>query len=357
MKIRRVIKNFINAPTVTFYDIMVHNKSSKYLSPISFKAQDHFPHTSSHVEWWYFTGILTTANRALPIGFEVTFFRVKTLFDSVIVHSAITDTERGNFYCTGEILPVRVPSFNKQRIISVVNPLRMSVDNELSFDEKTNCFTIRTFLKNLQMNLKLSASNMMAQGDNGVIQMANYPDDSAYYFAFPDLKTEGEIVFRGEPLSVKGLTWHDHQWGNFNITGLKWDWFSLRLDEEGLYIMLFNFDRRGTRIIYGNIHKDLKNLQLDEVKITANGSLKANDGTIYTFDWDVEISEKGVPIMKFHVKPVLKEQFIPSLVTPDYWEGLCTLSGEILTDINYRGIVLKKHALNGFAYVELAGYE
>jgi len=49
---------------------------------------------------------------------------------------------------------------------------------------------------------------------------------------------------------------------------------------------------------------------------------------------------------------------VPSLITPDYWEGLCAVHGEIPCPVDLDGSrFLDKKVLDGFAYVELTGYE
>jgi hypothetical protein len=55
---------------------------------------------------------------------------------------------------------------------------------------------------------------------------------------------------------------------------------------------------------------------------------------------------------------MLKGQCLSWLITPDYWEGLCTVHGEILSPVDVDDtLFLDKKVLDGFAYVELTGYE
>lgn len=68
--------------------------------------------------------------------------------------------------------------------------------------------------------------------------------------------------------------------------------------------------------------------------------------------------EASASFMTAHVKPVLKEQYLSSLITPDYWEGLCAVQTEIMTPVDLNGArFLDRKGLDGFAYVELTGYE
>jgi hypothetical protein len=62
--------------------------------------------------------------------------------------------------------------------------------------------------------------------------------------------------------------------------------------------------------------------------------------------------------MTAHVRPMIKDQYLSSLITPDYWEGLCTVHAEILNSVDLDGIrFLDTKVLDGFAYVELTGYK
>ena len=70
------------------------------------------------------------------------------------------------------------------------------------------------------------------------------------------------------------------------------------------------------------------------------------------------MSEHTADWQKTQLKTMLKEQHVPSLITPDYWDGLCTVHGEILCPVDLDGArFLDKKVLDGFAYVELTGYE
>ena len=55
---------------------------------------------------------------------------------------------------------------------------------------------------------------------------------------------------------------------------------------------------------------------------------------------------------------MLKGECLSWLITPDYWEGLCTIHAEIVAPVDLDGTrFLDKKVLDGFAYVEPTGYE
>jgi predicted secreted hydrolase len=233
--------------------------------------------------------------------------------------------------------------------------------NRVGFNESSSSLVIDTRLRGLQVHCSLAVKNIMAQGTGGVQEMQNSPGDASYYFTLPNMKTEGMIVLNGETLPITGLTWHDHQWGNFNVVRLKWDWFSLRFDADDLYVMLFNFDRWGTTYGAGNVYRHGKTMRVERFEVQASDVCVARNGVTYPIDWDLQIfesAEASTPFMTAHVKPMLKDQYLSSLITPDYWEGLCTTHAEIVTPVDLDGTrFLDRMVLDGFAYVELTGYE
>lgn len=355
MTSRKILKGALTQLPIELYELMVRGASRRSLPAVDFTSREHFPHRGTRAEWWYFTSVLTTPKRKAPVGLEVTFFRVRTLVESVIVHAAVTDVESQKFTYTGMVLPVRIPFTSDAHTVIAL------FGNRVGFNESSNSLVIDTRLRGLQVHCSCAIQDVMAQGEGGVQEMQNSPGDASYYFTMPNMKTQGAIILNGESLPVTGLTWHDHQWGNFNVVKMKWDWFSLRFDADDLYVMLFNFDRWGTTYGSGNVYQHGQTMRVERFEVRASDVCVARDGVAYPIDWELRIfdsPEATTPFMTAHVKPTLKEQHVPSLITPDYWEGLCTVHAEILAPVDLDGApFLDKKVLDGFAYVELTGYE
>ncbi|MGB9666898.1 MAG: lipocalin-like domain-containing protein, partial [Candidatus Cryosericum sp.] len=354
MTARKILKGALTQLPIELYELIVRGASRRPLPPVAFTSRDHFLHPGARAEWWYFTSILTTPTREAPVGLEVTFFRVKTLVDSVIVHVAVTDVERQRFFFTGMVLPVRLPLGADHRSVIGLG------SNRLGFDEAAGSFSIDARLRNIGLSLACTGGSLMPQGPGGVQEMQNSPGDASYYFTLPDMTCKGSLVVNGERLQVSGRTWHDHQWGNFNVVGLKWDWFSLRFDADDIYVMLFNFDRRGTAYGAGNIYRHGQTMRIERFEVRARDTFKDAHGIAYPIDWELHIfdsADAGAPFMTVRVQPMLAGQALSSLVMPDYWEGLCTARGEVVKPIDQGGApFLEAKSLQGFAYVELTGY-
>jgi len=277
---RKIVKGALTVLPIGLYQLMVRGASRRRLLPVTFTSRDHFPHRDVRAEWWYFTSVLTTPERKAPLGLEVTFFRVKTLVDSAIVHVAVSDVDYQKFSFTGMVLPVYLP------FRSGPDTVIEFFGNHLAYDEDTGSFAIGARLKNFQVDISCAGQDLMAQGPGGIQDMENSPGDASYYFTQPNMATKGVIVLNNERLPVTGLTWHDHQWGNFHVANLKWDWFSLRFDAEGIYVMLFNFDRRGTVYRAGNICRHGRTMPIERFDVRAMDICTDAHGLVYPIDWE-----------------------------------------------------------------------
>jgi predicted secreted hydrolase len=143
---------------------------------------------------------------------------------------------------------------------------------------------------------------------------------------------------------VTGIAWFDHQWGDFQVNQLGWDWFALRLD-DGTDVMLYNlFDASGLPVLgSGTLSRGgiSKVLSTDDYKVTPTDSwISSKTGIEYPMDWLVEIPAQS---MKLKVTPVIRESEFDGRPTAYvvYWEGPVEITGS--------------HVGEGFA--ELSGYK
>lgn len=351
---RTALKRCVTAVPLALYGAATRRASQRILPPISFAPEDHRAHGDCHAEWWYFTSVLSTPGRHAPLGVEVTFFRIRTLLTTVVVHVAVTDVEKGEYVGTGVLLPVY------PRALRSTGPVLRFPGGRLDVSAD-GIFAVSAHAHGTGVQLTCRGGHLVAQAPGGVQEMANRPGDASYYFSLPDMATEGVVERAGERLPVSGVTWHDHQWGDFRVTGLKWDWFSLRFDEEQLYIMLFNFDQDGAAVSSGTVTLQGRTLQVARMEVRARDEVRTQTGIAYPVAWDITAwtdGQREEPLFTAHVTPQLRGQFVSSLVMPDYWEGLCVVRAQIASPIDVGGgMVLEPKVLDGSAYVELTGYE
>lgn len=335
-----------------FYENSRKRLSKQPLSPIDFSPSDHFPHKPFGIEWWYFTGVMNTPARNSPLGFEVTFFRIRTIGEGRILHTAITDVEKGVFRnksLSVALYPGWLDHPDSRHVISIFG-------NYLFFDVPQKKFIINTKMGDLAASLQMDAGDMMSHGREGIIDNV-YLNGSSYYYSFPNLKTTGVLSYRGNTFNVSGMTWHDHQWGNFAICDIAWEWFSLRFDEKKLYIMVFVFKRRNSVIRTGNIMCQTGSTGITDISIKSKDVFITKNKLQYPVCWELCIGIGGRTIT-FNITPMLKEQCINSLITPSYWEGLCCVEGEVVSDIKFCDTGFRAGTkLKGYAYVEITGYE
>ncbi len=301
---------------------------------------DHGPHFDARNEWWYFTGeVLTDDGRT--IGFETTIFK------------RFISPEKG-FACLGHIA-VSLPATREQVYTETVTPSPVTGMQEgvpelqikdfyYGFSEQGE-ITIRAQGEQCAVDMTLQPlTGALLHGRDGTITMGD--GLPSYYYSFPNLAAAGTITVRGHTAGiVSGRAWMDHQWGNFTFIGMRWDWFSLRLDDGGA-LMLFRFRDGKDRPVASEW------TYLSASGAVTRGSTAAivadrlyrddNETCAYPVDWTITIPELDA---RFAVRPLFDEQAMYSDVTPDYWEGLCSLSGRIGTA-----------AAAGAAYVELTGY-
>ena len=301
---------------------------------------DHGPHFDSRNEWWYFTGTAADDN-GTTLGFECTIFKRQVLGAKefgYLGHVAVSDPETQG-YAYKETL-TRPPVAGISQGIP-----RISI-NDFSYDFSDNrTIFISASSDNASLKLALAPhEDVLLHGGDGAIAMGD--GLRSYYYSFTNLGTSGAISFKGRDYTItSGRTWMDHQWGNFTAFGVIWDWFSLRLDGGGA-LMLFHFRDIFGRTVRTNwtcrsalgdvTYGDLFQVEAHRTYEDATGACT------FPLDWSISIPDLNA---EFTVQPLFDSQIFFSAMTPDYWEGLCSVTGSI-----------NGAAATGLAYVELSGY-
>jgi len=302
---------------------------------------DHGPHCNAVNEWWYFNGEVQTAE-GKTLGFEFTIFKRLISAEkgfAYLGHLAVSDpdTQQHAFVEKTTSPPVTGIAEGKTEI------------TVKSFSYKfveASGFHIKADTENLSLDFVLvPESALLPHGEDGVITMGDRR--SSYYYSFTNLSTNGTLTANNTEYNItSGRTWMDHQWGNYSVLGMKWDWFSLRLD-DGSSLMLFQF-----RDIFDN--PTIKNWTRQSAAgaVIYGGAFSVQAARLYqeqqghsTYPLDWTIAVPGLDAV-FTVTPFFDEQSLYDVMTPDYWEGLCSVAGTMMGK-----------EVKGAAYVELTGYE
>jgi predicted secreted hydrolase len=308
----------------------------------------HFPadqaaHPNTHNEWWYVVGHLRS--RSHTFGYEVTLFKFLDVrppgFSSAVsvyrTDIAITDETSKRFH-------QKVTYYFPQSATLSASSLNARVGNASLVASGPNDMDLHAAFSKMSITLHLHTSRPpMYVGGRGYI---NYGTQYTYYYSLTDLKSRGTIKVNGKPIAVSGVSWLDHQWGDWSWTGAKgWTWMALQLG-NGIQLSLFDVRAFGTPIMFASVLDKAGNTRtIPGVAISSTGSwLSPHTGAKYPSGWVVKI-----PTLKatLHVSPTVKDQELIAKNQPQgsYWEGSGRVTGQ------YGGKVV-----TGSSYTELTGY-
>lgn len=300
--------------------------------PISFD-EDQGEHKSKFTEWWYYNGHLNTDD-GKKYGYELCFFRASAFI--YFAHIAITDENNQKFYYERKFYsPKTVKADNKKaNIVFDKNGMLQTDKFSYKIFGEVNKFKF-------ELNLKMTKGPLLING-NGLIDMPEGKD--SYYYSLTKLETTGSLTENGIKKNVKGQSWYDHQWGNFYVMRVGWDWFSFQMEDNTEY-NLFSFRNRKDQTLkqYVNVlNKDNKasnSMGFNIQRLDWWTSPFTND--LYVTKWKINVPQRKetFTITAAHpgqeVFPVKKYDIAPS-----YWEGKCYVeredeNGKIVKGLSY----------------------
>ena len=153
-----------------------------------------------------------------------------------------------------------------------------------------------------------------------------------YYYSRTRLETSGTVAVAGEPVPVTGLSWMDHQWGDFTTQNIGWDWLSLNLDDGSDLTVSLVWDRESRKPIssYGTyVPADSSAIHLpgNEISLLPTGTWTSPaNGAVYPMNWNLNIESLGLELA---LTPTSEEAefaltgFVPII----YWEGSVQAQG------------------------------
>jgi predicted secreted hydrolase len=314
------------------------------VQPVVF-PRDAGPHDAL-TEWWYYTGHLRSNSDGRTFGFEFVVFQVQRQDapTGYLAHFAVTDVDGQRFSHQSR--------FAQAQQAAAGFPLDVS-GWRLGTDGPAD--VIQAAMSDgpgadppFSVSLRLTDDKPPALHHGGFIDYG--PAGGSYYYSRTRLSVVGSIgVTDGERLSVSGIAWMDHQWGNFVVAPAGgWDWYSLQLD-DGSELMLYVLRSATgeTTGAYGSeIARDgsVRDVQPGSVLAEATGRWSsAHTGAQYPSGWLLTLADGE----RLVLRPQLQDQelWFPEVAATGagamaYWEGAVTISGD-------RG---------GVGYVELTGY-
>jgi predicted secreted hydrolase len=313
------------------------------------------------IEWWYYTGHFSD-EAGNEYGFELSFFkayappsiRLLGFFPAYVIaekghvaHFAITDksantfekAERADFWAyEGDAsytdLDVKVANWYARR-----SPDGVSHD-------------IYAMMGDRQLKLTLTPEKPAALHGNppGIQSMG--PGGVSYYVSYTRMSAAGTLsvncTFIGcDDLEVTGQAWHDHQWGDFDVSSYAgWDWLSVQFDNN-TELMLYLIrqpdgtysDEAGSFVTAEGETIELKNEDFDVLETGETWTSEAT-GAVYPIQWQVTVPRYGIDVV---VDPVMPNQEMDTRASTGivYWEGAVDVTG----------------SHEGVGYVELTNYD
>ncbi len=231
---------------------------------------DHGAHPEFRTEWWYVTGWLNRANAA-PVGFQVTFFRVRPGVDEnnpsafaakqiLFAHAALSDAAAGRLLHAERIyragFGLAQAATGDADIATGDWRLTRSADGK---------FHMKVSGHDFALDLTFTPTEPpMLEGEHGYSQKGPKPAEASYYYSVPNLNVSGTLMRNDAAQSVSGTAWLDREWSSdyLDPRAIGWDWTGLNL-ADGSALMAFRIRGAGKENIW------------------AGGTLRESDGTVH----------------------------------------------------------------------------
>jgi predicted secreted hydrolase len=327
-------------------------KPRKFSFPKDFGAHDRY-----RIEWWYFTGNLSTAAHR-KFGYELTFFRFALSPEKFIsqstwrsnqlymAHFAVTDAAENHFHvqerysreanglagANADQYHVWLYDWSATSINQAGFPIRLRAGND-----------------DYGIDLRLDAIKpLLLQGQQGYSPKSDKPGNASYYYSYTRLATTGHIRINQRQIPVSGSSWMDREWSTSALSPEQkgWDWFALQLDDNS-ELMFYQFRRKdglqddnSSGVLY---LADYTEIPLDVTNVTINvldNWQSPHSGVTYPARWHLSIPSRE---LELDITPLINDQELT--VRYRYWEGAVAISG-----------TKQGKPIFGQGYVELTGY-
>ncbi|HTK46051.1 MAG TPA: lipocalin family protein, partial [Patescibacteria group bacterium] len=205
----------------------------------------------------------------------------------------------------------------------------------------------------LHLDLESSKPPALHDGDGFVDFGAG---GSSYYYSRTRMTATGTLQLNGEQLSVDGIAWFDHQWGDFVSVGGGWNWFAVNLDDGTDLTFSVVFDAEGNdAFAYGTVVEpdgSARHIEAGAFGIRATDEWASPRGDrVYPTHWFITVPDfRGGRQLLIELTPTVDDQELDARATTGviYWEG----SQHVRATIGQ----LDATTQDGQAYVELTRY-
>jgi predicted secreted hydrolase len=313
---------------------------------------DEGAHPDFRIEWWYVTGWLEDEGAA-PIGFQVTFFRVRPGIGEanpsrfapkqiLFGHAALAEPAHGR---------LRHAERSARAGFDLAFAREGAVDLRLddwSLRQAGDRYQARVQGDDFHMELDLERVQApLLQGEDGFSRKGPDPASASYYYSLPQLRVSGEVTIDGRSRVVTGLAWFDHEWSSdvMDAEARGWDWMGINLEDGGALMAFRMRDASGAaRWAAATLRSAdgvVRTYAREEIAWTPVRHWRSpRTGAEYPVEWRVRVGER-----EYRVRPLMDDAELDSRASTGtiYWEGPVQLQSA-------EGVPL------GRGYLELTGY-
>ena len=331
--------------------------------------RDEAPHDRL-TEWWYYTGHLR-ADDDRQFGFEFVIFRADRGSFPVTwaSHLALTDETGGRFLYEqrseiGPQVDIGVDegfalSISPRDLIGAAMGLTPTAAPSIRPDsvpwqlsglggkDRIDAAAVGSEF-GLLLELEAVRATPVLHDTDGWVDFGSA--GGSYYYSWPRMTATGTLALGTERLTVEGIAWFDHQWGDFiAVGGGGWDWFAVNLDDgTDLTISLVRDADGSYPLVYGTLvlpDGSIEHLPREAFEVLATDTWTSpHTGAVYPSGWTITVPGEDLTI---ELAPTLQDQELDTRATTGvvYWEG------SQLVEATRAG-----QQVGGDGYVELTGY-
>lgn len=311
------------------------------------------------IEWWYYTGHFAD-EAGKDYGFELTFFKGYAppsskllgfipafwlIEKGYVAHFAITDLSEQNFDMAERA------DYWGYDAYAASDRFDVALGDWYARETFKGTYEIYAEVGGKRLRLELTPTKPVSlHGDPPGIQSMG-PGGISYYLSYTRMQAEGTLetctAFRCSEQKVRGQAWHDHQWGDFTLSGYAgWDWFSLQFNNETELMLYFIRQPSGEYGAAGGsfVTTAGETLELSEgdiiIEPTGRTYTSEDTGAIYPLAWRVQVPKYRIDT---EVSALMDAQEMNTRASTGivYWEGAVEAVGRP----------------SGLGYVELTNYD
>ena len=326
--------------------------------PLHFPA-DYGAHADFRNEWWYITGWLSDEN-GIQRGFQVTFFRVRTLLGEdnpsrfsprqlILVHAAVADPAMGRLVYDEKIARAQPPLADSLRGGTNVwlDHWHLRAQHAAS-DSAADVYRAQVQGETFAYDLMMTADQPpVLNGAAGVSRKTPEAENLSYYYSRPQLKVNGTLQIEGKTHQVQGHAWLDHEWSS-RILSEKysgWNWIGINLHNGGSLMAFQMRDSAGQPVWCAASWRaaagePVRIVDRDEIRFTPLRQwISPRTGVSYPVEWQLQIADR-----QWIISPLFDDQELDSHSAGTvYWEGAVHLKQD------------EKEM--GQGYLEMTGYQ